>query len=206
MRAAIAAIGIPLLLVTGCGPTMDRATPVSTPPTGDRAEASTETTIPTATTAPFVVTVPAVGPGGDLPVAFTCDGAGLAPPVRWSGTPPGTVALAVVMHHVAGPSDVHWYWIVYDIDPSVDHLDGGGVAPPGSVGTNSVDRKVGYRPPCSQGPGRKEYTVTVSALARRTGLTDPTRVDRPTLLGAIDGAVVAETTTTFSVTRGGSAR
>ncbi len=61
----------------------------------------------------FTLTSPEVIEGGDLPVEYTCDGDGATLPLAWSGAPVGTVSYAVVMHHVAGPTDIHWYWVLY---------------------------------------------------------------------------------------------
>lgn len=128
---------------------------------------------------------------GRLAVAQTCDGAASNPAVSWRGAPVTTASYAVVMHHVPPTGEPHWYWIVYDLDASVDHLDEA-ATPPGVVGTNSVDRHLAYTPPCSQGPGDKTYTITVYALSRRPALPDPARVTRAVLLQALQGAVLAE--------------
>jgi phosphatidylethanolamine-binding protein (PEBP) family uncharacterized protein len=141
--------------------------------------------------AAFTLSSPAVVAGGRLPAEFTCDGAAANPPLSWRGAPAGTAGFAVVMHHVAGPGDVHWYWVVHGLGASVDHLDAN-AAPPGRLGTNSVNGRSAYAPPCSQGPGDKTYTLTVYALARQPDFTDPGRVSRQVLLDAIAGHVLAE--------------
>ena len=133
---------------------------------------------------------PAFRAGGDLPARYTCDGASLSPPVSWSGAPAGTVAYAVVIHHVAAPDDVHWYWVLYDVPATVDHIDEG-VTPPAKVGTNSVNGRSEYTPPCSKGPGRKVYTVTVYALSAPPALPNPRVVNRAVLLAAIADRTLA---------------
>lgn len=139
----------------------------------------------------FRLTSPQMSEGGNLPVEFTCDGVALTPPLRWGGAPPGTVSFAVVMHHEAAPNDVHWYWVLYDVPPDVDHIDAG-APPPGALGTNSVNDRREYTPPCSKGPGPKRYTFTVYALSGHPTVGDPRRVSRPVLLKAIEGMVLGQ--------------
>mgnify|MGYP003349791545 FL=1 len=48
----------------------------------------------------MVLRSPVVIAGAELPVEFTGDGAGISPPLEWSGAPAATQAFAVIMHHV----------------------------------------------------------------------------------------------------------
>jgi phosphatidylethanolamine-binding protein (PEBP) family uncharacterized protein len=145
------------------------------------------------TSSTFVITGPVVTEEGTLPVRFTCDGAATPPPLAWSGAPARTVGYAVVMHTQPQDGDPHWYWVLYDIAPTVDHLDEN-ATPPATVGTNSVNGNSAYAPPCSKGPGPKVYTFTVYALSDRPELPEPTSVSRPVLLNAIQGLIIGEAT------------
>ena len=156
----------------------------------------------TATTS-FTLTSPVITADGSLPVEFTCDGAAETPPLAWSGAPKGTASYAVVMHHVAGPGDVHWYWVLYDISPSIDRLDAA-TPPPAVIGTNSVNDRTEYAPPCSKGPGKKVYTFTVYALSARPNLPDQARVSRPVLLEALAGLILGEATLDVTYERTGA--
>ncbi len=56
----------------------------------------------------------------------------------------------------------------------------------GMLGNNSVNGKLAYTPPCSKGPGPKEYIYTVYALSADPQFTVPAaQVDRAPLLDAI---------------------
>jgi len=145
----------------------------------------------------MVLASPVMVAGGVLPVEFTCDGASHSPPLAWTGVPAGTESLALVMHHVPAPGDSHWYWVLYEIAPAVTHLDAN-ATPPAVVGTNGVDDRTAYTPPCSQGPGPKTYTFTLYALSAAPTLPDPSMVSRQVLLDAIDHLVIA--TATLDVT------
>lgn len=149
----------------------------------------------------FVLTSPALADGGTLPIAYTCDGDGISPPLGWIGAPYGTACFALTMHHEAGPGDVHSYWVLYDIPADVSALESG-VSDVGSCGMNGVDGRTQYAPPCSQGPGEKSYTITLYALSAPSDLPDPGQVDRDALLAAIAGVTLAATDITVRYERG----
>jgi phosphatidylethanolamine-binding protein (PEBP) family uncharacterized protein len=133
----------------------------------------------------FVLTSPAIGPDSLLPAEYTCDGAASTLPLEWSGYPVDTKYFALLMHHEASLSDIHWYWIIYDIPPDVHALPKN-VTGIGTPGTNSVNGRLEYAPPCSQGPGRKDYILTVYALSEKVEVTVPAEeVDMEVFLDAI---------------------
>jgi phosphatidylethanolamine-binding protein (PEBP) family uncharacterized protein len=106
-------------------------------------------------------------------------------PLEWSGEPDGTAAFALIMHHEASPTDIHWYWVLYNIPARVNSLERN-VKGIGILGTNSVNDRNEYAPPCSQGPGIKAYTYTVYALSSNPVISVPqTEVTRQVLLDAI---------------------
>jgi phosphatidylethanolamine-binding protein (PEBP) family uncharacterized protein len=155
---------------------------------------------PGPTVASFALTSPTMTSGGAMPTEYTCDGASNSPALQWTGTPTGTKGFALAMHHVAGPSDVHWYWTMYDMAATVNHLDAGST-PPATVGTNSVNHQLAYAPPCSKGPGAKQYTITIYALDTSPRLTNASLVTREVLLSAINGHVLAESHLDVTYTR-----
>src|ERR687887_1025023 len=60
-------------------------------------------------TGPFRLTSPAFRSGGAIPKRFTCDGADLSPPLRWTAAPLRARALALQVVDVSTPSKfVHW--------------------------------------------------------------------------------------------------
>jgi phosphatidylethanolamine-binding protein (PEBP) family uncharacterized protein len=153
-----------------------------------------------ATPAAFTLTSPVVSEGESLPAVYTCDGTRATLPLAWGGAPAGTQGYALIMHHVAAPDDLHWYWIVYDIPSDLVGLaqDSAGV---GILGTNSVNGKTEYAPPCSKGPGEKTYTYTLYALSAQPQLTvPPAQVSRDVLLRAIEDITLdrAELHVTYS--------
>jgi len=142
----------------------------------------------------IAVTSPAIGTDGLLPVEFTCDGAGVSPPVEWKPGPDGTRSYALTLWHES-PDGVKSYWVVYDIPAGVTKLPKGARSI-GTLGLNGK-RRAEYDPVCSKGPGRKEYHITVYALSARPRLA-PAAATRDGLLAAIGKTVLAEGTLTFA--------
>lgn len=151
----------------------------------------------------FKLTSPAMTDGGALPIRLTCDGASSNPSVSWTGAPKGTKSFAVVMHHVPGPGDVHWYWVVYAIPSTVNRLDEASTRI-GTLGTNSVNGRNEYAPPCSKGPGPKPYTLTVYALSKAPTFAPGTAVSRDVLLSAIAKTTLASSSMTVTYERAGT--
>lgn len=139
----------------------------------------------------FSLTSPAFTQGGELPSEYTCDGAGISPPLAWDGLPDGTAGLALVMHHVAVDSTVHCYWILYDLPPTLTAL-AEGASGLGLPGLNTVNDQAGYAPPCSQGPGPKTYHLTLFALSEElAGVLTEGPPDREELLAALEGRTLS---------------
>ncbi|MCP4356504.1 MAG: YbhB/YbcL family Raf kinase inhibitor-like protein, partial [Chloroflexi bacterium] len=135
----------------------------------------------------------AIADDSALPIEYTCDGASATLPLTWNGAPAEAASFAVVMHHAAGPDDVHWYWVLYNIPADVTSLSKNSTGI-GELGTNGVNGNLAYAPPCSQGPGEKVYTYTVYALSALPQFSVPaTQVSRDVLLEAIQDITLAST-------------
>ena len=151
--------------------------------------AVTTTAVSTAKSS-FTLTSPDMVSGGAMPVAFTCDGQSQSPSLSWTNGPTGTVGYAIAMHHIPGPGDTHWYWVVYNI-PATTTKVAAGASAPGTLGTNSVNNQLAYAPPCSKGPGIKTYTYTGYALSAAPTFPSGTSVSRDVLLAAISNITLA---------------
>ena len=145
----------------------------------------------------LVVTSSAIAADGKLPVEFTCDGAGVSPPIEWKTGPKGTVCYALALWHEA-PDRVKSYWVVHGIPASATSLPKGSR----SVGTTGLNDKgrAEYDPMCSKGPGVKQYHITVYALSAPLKLPSG-GATREALLAAIGTTTLAEGTLTFSYER-----
>lgn len=148
-------------------------------------------TAPNPSTAGFALTSPDLPADSRLPIEYTCDGASSTLALTWSGAPTGTQSYAVIMHHIPPTGDSHWYWVLYNIPANVTSLpkNSSGI---GTLGSNSVNDRNEYTPPCSKGPGDKTYFYTVYALSAAPQLsTSATQVNRAALLEAIKEITLA---------------
>jgi phosphatidylethanolamine-binding protein (PEBP) family uncharacterized protein len=148
----------------------------------------------------FTVFSSVMNDGGTLPIDYTCDGSSLSPPISWSDAPDGTTNFAVLMDHQPGTGDWHWYWTLWSIDAATSELDAGSNGD-AIVGANSVNNKLIYAPPCSQGPGEKAYDISIYALSAEPSLNNPSNVDRTTFLDAIADITLATDTMTVTYSR-----
>lgn len=151
----------------------------------------------------FSLTSSVVTNGGAIPKEFTGDGDGVSPPIEWSNAPAGTKSFALVMHHIPGPGDVKWYWIVYNIPVDTKALPRASKEI-GVFGNNSVNSRLEYAPPHSKGPGAKTYTLTLYALSAAPEFkVAKERVDRDALLNAIKDRTLGSTELSFTYDRTG---
>ena len=196
MKQKILALLLMPVLILGCG-----FAPGNPPPTPANAVVANTETVPVSSDGIFTLASPEVTEGGALPKEFTCDGVSATLPLSWSGAPEGTKSFAVVMHHIPGPSDSHWYWVLYNIPADVISLEKN-TSSIGTLGNNSVNGETKYAPPCSKGPGEKLYTYTVYALSAEPTLPVPaSEVSRDVLLDAIKDITLASATLNVTYTR-----
>ena len=115
---------------------------------------------------PMTVTSPEFGPGVPIPHPYTCFARHpQTPPLSWTGAPPGTKALALVMDDGApisgAPATPYIYWIVFNISPATPDIQAGR-PPPGALQADNSKGTIGYSPPC---PAQShQYRFTIYAL------------------------------------------
>lgn len=149
----------------------------------------------------FVLRSSAVTDGGALPVEFTGDGTSSTLPLEWIGAPPETRSYVVIMHHIDPQGLTKWYWTLYNIPASVHSLPKNATGI-GVEGNNSVNRRLGYAPPHSKGPGAKTYILTVYALSAPLQISlPPVEVDRNVLLAAMKDIVLDSAELKFTYDR-----
>jgi Raf kinase inhibitor-like YbhB/YbcL family protein len=139
---------------------------------------------------PGVITVSsqAFGDGQQIPRAYTCDGAGISPPLRWRGLPPATGSIAIVVDDPDAPGGTFVHWVVADISPGVSGI-GPGEVPQGGVEITNSSTAKSYFGPCPPS-GTHHYRFSVYALPRSARLpTDATMDD--TLTAIYDHAIAS---------------
>lgn len=131
--------------------------------------------------------------GDKLPVKYSCDGAGISPPLAWGNPPDGTAAFVLVLDDPDAPSGSYTHWILADLPPETRELpENAGTGELGTgvfKGVNSAGN-TGYDPPCPP-PGRPHhYRFTVYAVNERIGLGRGAR--RRDIDAAVRGRVLAQ--------------
>ena len=103
---------------------------------------------------------------GQFPKEYTCDSSGISPALSWKGRPNGTTSYVLTMHHFDPTGNKHVYWVLYNIPANIQSLpsNASGI---GSMGINTVNRRNAYAPPCSKGPGPKQYLITLYAVSKQ---------------------------------------
>jgi Raf kinase inhibitor-like YbhB/YbcL family protein len=157
------AIGLALAVVAlAC----NRATPFdldARPTTTARTIVSTAARVP-----PFSLTSSAFTSGGDLPARFSCDGAGVSPPISWEGAPSRAASFVLIVEDPDAPGGTFTHWVFYNIPGTARSLPEG-IAPTdqsafgGVQGMNGA-RRTGYQPACPPPGAAHRYQFTLYAL------------------------------------------
>jgi Raf kinase inhibitor-like YbhB/YbcL family protein len=105
---------------------------------------------------------------GMLAPRYTCQGAKINPPLNWSGAPPGTKSLALIVDDSSAPITPFIYWLVFDINPGATDIQEGSLPTGARQALNSADH-ARYDAPCPAGH-RHSYRFTVYALSTTLNL------------------------------------
>ena len=120
-----------VLTVAGCGGA------------GNSAEGPAQTTLPSYGTVQsaigtIVLSSPAFKPGGAMPVRYTCDGAGVSPPLAWRNVPADAVELLLLAIDLDGGNGDAIQWAVGGLSPSSQGIPAGRLPHGAVVGLNSA--------------------------------------------------------------------
>ena len=107
-------------------------------------------------------------------------------PANWSGAPPGTKSLALIVDDSSAPITPFIYWLVFDINPGATDIQEGSVPTGARQALNSANTAA-YDAPCPIGH-RHSYRFTVYAL--RTTLTMANAAPLQSVLTAIAAATI----------------
>ena len=135
--------------------------------------------------------------GGEIPSKYTCEGDDLAPPLQWTGAPPETRSLVLIVDDPDAPDPqaprMTWvHWVIYNLPPDTTGLPEAATAsqlPPGSQQGINDWKRAGYGGPCPP-IGRHRYFHKLYALdSLLEGLNEPTK---PQVEGAMQGHILAQ--------------
>ena len=123
-----------------------------------------------------------------LPAKYTCDGAGISPPLAWSRVPHGTKSLAIICQDPDAPSGTFTHWLLYGLPADLQSMPEGVVPLGARQGTNDFGR-VGYGAPCPPS-GTHQYIFTIYALDIKPNV--PIGAMKSAVFSALRGHVLAQ--------------
>ena len=88
-----------------------------------------------------------------IPKKHTCYGENISPPLNWSGAPPGTMSLALIVDDIENDSSLWVHWVLYNMAPDVTGLPEGvptttDVLLDGTIQGVNDFKRTGYGGPC----------------------------------------------------------
>jgi hypothetical protein len=132
---------------------------------------------------------------GAIPSKYTCEGADLSPPLNWSGMPPGTKSVALIVDDPdapdrAAPKMIWVHWVIYNLPPAAQGLpEGASALPTGTLQGINDWQRTGYGGPCPP-IGRHRYFHKLYALD--TVLPDLARPTKAMLEKAMKGHILGQ--------------
>lgn len=145
---------------------------------------------------PFTLTSAAFQDGTPIPRRHTCDGDDASPALAWTGVPPGTASLALIVDDPDAPDPaaprMTWvHWVLYNLPADCEGLaEAVHDLPAGALEGVNDWRRAGYGGPCPP-IGRHRYFHKLYALdCVLPDLQQPTKAALET---AMQGHVLAET-------------
>lgn len=132
--------------------------------------------------------------GQPIPAQYTCQGADISPPLKWTGVPDNAKSLALICDDPDAPRGTWVHWVLYGLPASVSELDAHCPTTPtlpnvAKQGRNDFGR-LGYGGPCPP-PGKPHrYQFKLYALDAQVTL-DP-GATKAQLLAAMRNHILAE--------------
>lgn len=133
--------------------------------------------------------------GGDIPEICSRRGGNHSPALSWTGVPPDTRSLALIVDDPDAPSGLFTHWVLYGIEPAVTELKEH--VPASAVLSNGARQGInGFREQGYSGPeppsGTHRYLFHLYALDTDTDM--PGGLTRQEVDGAIEGHIIEEAT------------
>jgi Raf kinase inhibitor-like YbhB/YbcL family protein len=147
---------------------------------------------------PFQLSSARFEDGGIIPIAYTCEGDNMPPPLHWEGEPPGTRSYVLVVQDPDAPDPINpqttWvHWVLYNLPPNIHDIPESMLPeslPPGTREALNDWKRMGYGGPCPP-TGCHRYYFRLFALD--TVLPDLGRATWKQVERAMKGHILAET-------------
>ncbi len=138
----------------------------------------------------MVLTSPTFCDGEELPIKYTCQGAGVNPPLHIQGIPQDSVELALVFERAFSSNpEREMLWSVGSIPPTT-RVIAEGENPPGIQGINAKG-EIGYRAPCALEPGD---LLSFRLIALHTKMSLPEGSPFDVFLQALQARIIRQCT------------
>jgi Raf kinase inhibitor-like YbhB/YbcL family protein len=112
--------------------------------------------------AAFALTSPAFHAGGTIPVRYTCDGANVSPPLRWTAPPRRTTSFSLTVFDPDAPGGGFLHWRIARLPAAARSL------PTGSrLGGANGAGGIGWTGPCPPSGAPHHYRFELKALDAR---------------------------------------
>jgi Raf kinase inhibitor-like YbhB/YbcL family protein len=134
-----------------------------------------------------------ISPGGEFPKRETCDGQNTSPQLGWSGAPPATKSLALILDDPDAPGGTFTHWLMWNIPAGAHELPenvprNAELADGARQGRNDFG-KAGYGGPCP--PAGKPHRYFFRLYALDIALAVKAGVGRAELERALQGHILA---------------
>lgn len=175
-------------------------TDVSAPPSAGSVEAPGQApedngTAEEAKAVDWRISSEAFADGGDIPSEYTCSGAEVSPPLKWTDPPEGCVELALICDDPDAPRGDWVHWVIYGLGADVRELpkelprDPKLTEPVAATQGKNDSRKIGYNGPCPPPGPAHRYLFKLYALNEELNLEPG--ATKAELLAAMEGKTVA---------------
>ena len=134
------------------------------------------------------LTSPAFAANGEIPAKYTCDGAGISPPLQISGVPPGSRSLALIVYDPDVPKSIkadgrYSHWVLWNLPPGTSSIE------EHHSGGKSENGQDGYIRPC---PPNGEHRYIFQLFALDTDLKDARIFLESDLRRAMQGHIMGQ--------------
>ena len=146
---------------------------------------------------PFMIMIPDLKDGADLPIKYSCSNApsGTSPKIEWMNAPAGTQSFAILLHDPEPHPQKSIYdvthWFIYNIPGTATSLPEGvqnGAMADGTKHLKNIRGFDGYFGPCAPPGLNHHYTFELYALDTKLDLgAEATRADA---MKALDGHIL----------------
>lgn len=142
----------------------------------------------------FVLQTDAFQPNGKIPTPYTCSGTDTSPHLTWTGTPPHTLSLALIVEDPDAPGGTFTHWVLYNLPPQTTELrenfPRSEQLPDGSRQGRNDFVRIGYSGPCPPPGKAHRYFFRLYALDQT--LTVPPGATKEEVERAMKGHVLGE--------------